>query len=216
MDTTAIENRYSELAESACCLSCGGAVDHAKPKPGEVCLDLGSGRGTDCLRMAEEVGSDGFVWGIDISDGMLDKARSTAEALGITNVRFDKAALENLPIPPASVDLVISNCVLNHAADKSKVWAEVFRVLKPGGRFVVSDIFASAPVPPEFRNDPEAVAECWAGADTLEVYLQTVSDAGLRDLDILERSQPYPKGRIEVSSFTLQGWKPKARCCCGG
>lgn len=216
MDTTAIENRYSQLAESACCLSCGGAVDHAKPRLGEVCLDLGSGRGTDCLRMADEVGADGFVWGIDISDGMLDKARSTADALGIQNVRFDKAPLEKLPIPSASVDLVVSNCVLNHASDKAQVWAEIFRVLKPGGRFVVSDIFASAPVPPEFRNDPEAVAECWAGADTLEVYLQTVSDAGLRDLDLLERSQPYPKGRIEVSSFTLQGWKPKTRCCCGG
>lgn len=216
MDTTAIESRYSELAESSCCLSCGGAVDHARPRPGETCLDLGSGRGTDVLRMSQEVGDDGFVWGIDVSDGMLEKARSTAEALGVANVRFDKSELEHLPLPKESVDLVVSNCVLNHAQDKGAVWKEIHRVLKPGGRFVVSDIVASATVPDEYRRDPEAVAECWAGADTLEVYLETVESAGLVELEILERSQPYPKGKIEVSSFTLQGWKPSLRRCCGG
>jgi len=211
-----IAKRYSDLAESACCLSCGGAVDRAKPQFGEVCVDLGSGRGTDAMRMADDVGADGFVWGIDISDGMLDKAKATAAKLGVTNVRFEKAELENLPIASASVDLVISNCVLNHATDKPKVWSEIARILKPGGRFVVSDIYSSAPVPDEFRHDPTAVAECWAGADTRDVYLKTVLESGLHDLSVLDESSPYPKGRIEVSSFTLQGWKPKLRgCCCG-
>lgn len=211
-----IAERYSGLAESSCCLSCGGAADKARVLKGEVCVDLGSGRGTDALRMAEEAGPDGFVWGVDISDGMLEKARATAAKLGVANVRFEKAELERLPIPSMSVDLVVSNCVLNHASDKSRVWAEIFRILRPGGRFTVSDIFSSAPVPDEFRQDPDAVAECWAGADTREVYLKTVQEAGFEDVKVLEESAPYPKGRIEVSSFTLQGWKPKPRRCCGG
>lgn len=217
METKEIETRYSGLATESCCLSCGGAVDHGKPAPGEVCVDLGSGRGTDVLRMAEDVGPDGFVWGIDIADGMLDLARSTADRLGVSNVRFEKAELEHLPVASASVDLVVSNCVLNHASDKSAVWREIFRILKPGGRFAVSDIYSSSPVPEEFKNDPEAVAECWAGADTRGVYLETVQDAGFQDPSIRDESDPYPKGAIEVSSFTLLGTKPKAhRCCCGG
>jgi SAM-dependent methyltransferase len=218
MDTTAIQGRYDALAQETCCLSCGGAADKAEPRPGETCLDLGSGRGTDVLRMAESVGPDGFVWGIDISEGMLEKARATAAKLGVPNVRFDRAELEKLPIPSNSVDLVVSNCVLNHARDKSAVWKEIFRILKPGGRFVVSDIYSSAPVPPEFRDDPEAVAECWAGADTRGVYLATVLGAGLEEIAVLEESAPYPKGRIEVSSFTVRGAKPAptVRRCCGG
>ena len=216
METTEIETRYSELAQESCCLYCGGAVDRGRPASGEVCVDLGSGRGTDVLRMAQDVGADGFVWGIDIADGMLEKARSTAAKLGVANVRFEKAVLERLPVPSGSVDLVVSNCVLNHASDKSKAWSEIFRILKPGGRFAVSDIYSSAPVPEEFREDPRAVAECWAGADTREVYLQTVAQAGLSDLSVLDESQPYPKGRIEVSSFTILGRKPSGRgCCCG-
>jgi arsenite methyltransferase len=191
-------------------------VDQGKPTMGEVCVDLGSGRGTDVLRMAEDVGPQGFVWGIDISDGMLDLARSTATRLGVSNVRFEKAELEHLPVPSQSVDLVVSNCVLNHASDKSAVWAEIFRILKPGGRFAVSDIYSSLPVPDEFRHDPAAVAECWAGADTRDVYLRTVQDAGLQELSIRDESAPYPKGSIEVASFTLLGAKPKLRRCCGG
>lgn len=213
MTTAAIETRYGTLAESSCCLSCGGAVDHAAARLGETCVDLGSGRGTDVLRMAESVGPEGFVWGLDISDKMLEKARSTAAKVGATNVRFEKAELEHLPVPDASVDLVISNCVLNHARDKAAVWREIHRILKPGGRFVVSDIYASAPVPEEFRNDPEAVAECWAGADTRDLYLATIVAAGLGALEILDESTPYPKGRIEVSSFTVRGLKPARRCC---
>lgn len=210
-----IAQRYSGLAESSCCLSCGGASEKANARAGETCVDLGSGRGTDAIRLAEAVGAKGFVWGIDISDGMLEKARSTAKKLGVANVRFEQAELESLPIPSSSVDLVISNCVLNHAANKAKVWSEIFRILKPGGRFVVSDIYSSEPVPDEFRHDPEAVAECWAGADTRMTYLATVAGAGFEDVKVLEESAPYAKGRIEVSSFTLQGWKRDVRLCCG-
>lgn len=217
MNQDAINTRYSSLASSDCCLSCGSASKFAQPRMGEVCVDLGSGRGTDALRMATQVGPAGFVYGIDISDGMLDKARDAAAKVGATNVRFLKAELEDLPIPSGSVDLVISNCVLNHAADKAQVWREIFRILKPGGRFVVSDIYSSEPVPEQYRNDPDAVAECWAGADTREVYLRTVRNAGFEELSILEESKPYAKGAIEVSSFTLAAPKAvKVRCGCRG
>lgn len=215
---TAINSRYSELAQDeGCCLSCGGAVHYAQARAGEVCVDLGSGRGTDALRMASEVGAEGYVYGIDISDGMLDKARKTAQKLGIEHVEFQKAELENLPLKSESVDLLISNCVLNHAQDKQQVWREIFRVLKPNGRFVVSDIYASQEVPEQYQNDPAAVAECWAGADTRDVYFSTVQGAGFSQLDVLEESKPYPKGEIEVASMTLAGRKPAAKqkkCCC--
>lgn len=217
MNQDAINTRYSALATGDCCLSCGSASQFAHPLTGEVCVDLGSGRGTDALRLATQVGPAGFVYGVDISDGMLDKARDAAAKVGATNVRFLKAELEDLPIPSDSVDLVISNCVLNHAVDKAQVWREIYRILKPGGRFVVSDIYSSEPVPEQYRHDPDAVAECWAGADTREVYLKTVRNAGFDNLSILEESQPYAKGAIEVSSFTLAAPKAvKVRCGCRG
>jgi ubiquinone/menaquinone biosynthesis C-methylase UbiE len=125
MSLIEINKRYSDLAESTCCLSCGGAVNYAKPQPGEVCVDLGSGRGTDALRMAEEVGSNGFVYGIDISDGMIKKALNTAVLLGITNVNFIRSPLENIKLGNDIANLVISNCSINHAADKQAVWKEV-------------------------------------------------------------------------------------------
>lgn len=212
MSLIEINNRYSELAVDNCCLSCGGAVDHSLPKSCEVCMDLGSGRGTDVLRMAEEVGEAGFVYGIDISDGMLKKAESTAKKMGISNVKFIKTELENLPIEDSSIDLIISNCTINHAENKQKVWNEVYRVLKEGGRFVVSDIYSSQVVPDKYKNDPQAIAECWGGSVTKEVYMKQLSEAGFAQVDILEESAPYSKGEIEVSSFTIKGTKGKG-CC---
>ena len=209
---SAINIRYSELAETSCCLSCGGAVNHSKAAAGEVCVDLGSGRGTDAIRLAEEVGSEGFVYGLDLSDGMIGKAEKTAARLGVKNVKFIQTDLEKMPLDDASADLVISNCVINHAENKQNVWNEVHRILKAGGRFVVSDIYSSAPVPEEYKNDPEAVAECWAGSVTRDEYLKQLETAGFSSVEILEESNPYPKGKIEVSSWTILGYK--AGCCC--
>jgi len=132
MEYTEINKRYSELAESSCCLSCGGAINHSEPLPGEICVDLGSGRGTDVMRLAELVGKDGFVFGIDISDGMIQKAVSTANRLGITNVDFIQSPLEKINLNNNIADLVISNCTINHAEDKQAVWDEIFRILKNG------------------------------------------------------------------------------------
>ena len=214
MDTSSINVRYSILAEESCCLSCGSALQFAEPREGECCIDLGSGRGTDALRMAEKVGEKGFVFGVDASDGMLETAKRNADKLGITHISFLKSDLEKIAIPGGVADLVISNCTINHAADKQQVWNEVHRMLKPGGRFVVSDIYATAPVPEEYRNDPVAVSECWAGAVTREAYLDTLYKAGFTGITVLEESKPYPKGKVEVASFTIFGRKEKKCCCC--
>lgn len=215
MDHASIDKRYSDLAESSCCLSCGGAIQHAGARKGETCLDLGSGRGTDALRLAEQVGPGGFVYGQDIAAGMLAKARQTARSLAVTHVDFLESPIESIPLPDRKVDLVVSNCTINHARDKVAVWSEIFRVLKQGGRFVVSDIYSSEPVPPEYASDPDAIAECWAGSVTREAYLSTLAACGFKNIRVLEESAPYPKGKITVSSITLYGERP-AGCGCQG
>ena len=208
MDYSTINLRYNQLATTECCLSCGGALNYSEVKPGEICVDLGSGRGTDVLRMAEQAGEGGFAYGIDISEGMLETAKANAQKFGVTNVKFIRSDLEKLELPEKTADLVVSNCTINHAADKSAVWNEIFRILKKGGRFVVSDIYSTSPIPEEYRNDPVAVAECWAGSVTREEYLKTLVDAGFQSITILEESKPYPKGKVKVSSFTVAGEKP--------
>jgi len=214
MNYSEIDNRYSKLAESACCLSCGGAVNYSDAVEGEVCIDLGSGRGTDVLRLAETVGKSGFAYGIDISGGMLQKARNTADKLGIINTEFIQSSLENINLPDGIADLVISNCTINHSSDKQAVWNEVFRILKKGGRFVVSDIYSLNPVPEEYRNDPVAVSECWAGSVTRDEYLEQLGKAGFEQIKILEESAPYKKAEIMVSSWSVAGRKPSGKCSC--
>ena len=213
MEFIEIDKRYSGLAESDCCLSCGGASDYANVKPGEVCVDLGSGRGTDVLRMASEVGDEGFVYGIDISEGMIEKARKNAAKFEVTNVEFIKSELESIQLPNKKADLVVSNCTINHATDKQAVWNEIYRILKPGGRFVVSDIYSTLPIPDEYRNDPIAVAECWAGSVTKQEYFKNLKIAGFDGIEILEESAPYPKGKVEVASLTIAGIRKKAASC---
>ena len=215
MEYPEINKRYSELAESTCCLSCGGAISYSEALPGEVCVDLGSGRGTDVLRLAENVGEYGFVYGIDISDGMIQKAKSTAGKLGITNVDFIQSPLEKISLGDNIADLVISNCTINHASDKQAVWNEVFRILKKGGRFVVSDIYSSEPIADEYKNDPVAISECWAGSVTRKEYLEQLRIAGFTNINIIEESDPYEKGKVMVSSLTIEGEKPAVKCSCG-
>ena len=213
MDTKQINIRYSELATSDCCLSCGSAANLSDPQPGEVCVDLGSGKGTDALRLADKVGTSGFVYGVDISDGMIASSNKLAERLGVKNVLFIKSDLESITIPSNTADLIISNCTINHVSNKQSVWNEIFRILKKGGRFVISDIYSTNEVPEEFKNDPVAIAECWAGAILKDQYLAIINEAGLSNINILEESAPYPKGNTEVVSFTIAGEKP-GKCSC--
>jgi ubiquinone/menaquinone biosynthesis C-methylase UbiE len=213
MNYKEIDKRYSTLAESNCCLSCGGAINYSEASEGEICVDLGSGRGTDVMRLAETVGDLGFVYGIDISEGMLQKARNTAERLRVTNVRFINSTLEKINLGDNNADLVISNCTINHLPEKQTVWNEVFRILKKGGRFVVSDIYSLNPMPEEYRNDPVAVSECWAGSVTRDEYLEQLQKAGFNSIKVIEESTPYVKGKILVSSWTITGIKPSWNCC---
>ncbi len=203
----AINQRYTLLSESSCCLSCGGAINYAKAQPGETCVDLGSGRGNDVIRMAEAVGETGISIGIDISEGMIAKANANKAKFDVENAEFIQAELEKLPLEDSSVDLVISNCTLNHSTDKQSVWNEIYRILKVGGRFVISDIYAVKEIDSTYKNDPIAIAECWAGADTKDIYLQTLKKAGFHQIRILEESAPYEKGKALVSSFTITSTK---------
>lgn len=204
---TAINERYTSLSETSCCLSCGGAINYAKAQQGEICVDLGSGRGNDVIKLADEVGKSGYVYGIDISEGMISKAQANIQKFEVKNAEIRKAELEDLPLKDNHVDLVISNCTINHASDKVAVWQEVYRILKPDGRFVVSDIYATSPIADEYRNDPEAIAECWAGAVTRAEYLSMLEIAGFKNICIFEESKPYQKGKAEVASFTISGTK---------
>ena len=207
MNIDAINKRYTYLSEKTCCLSCGGAINHAKATVGEVCVDLGSGRGNDVIRLCEEVGETGFVYGIDISEGMIAKAKANLQKFDVKNADILYADLEKLPLQNDSVNVVISNCTINHATDKQSVWNEIFRILKTSGRFVVSDIYATSPIADEYRNDPEAIAECWAGAVTRAEYFEMLEKAGFSEIKILEESKPYEKGKAEVASITIFGKK---------
>lgn len=207
MSLVEINKRYSALAQSDCCLSCGGAINYSEVKSGEICIDLGSGRGTDVIRLAETVGKDGHVYGVDISEGMIEKANRTKAQLGISNASFIHCPLEKIALKDKIADLIISNCTINHVTDKQAVWNEIYRLLKQGGRFVISDIYSLSPVPEEYHNDPVAIAECWAGSVTRNEYLKQIEQAGFSTFNILEESQPYGKGKIMVSSWTIAGTK---------
>lgn len=208
MDTTHIELRYNDLASSCCCLSCGGAIGFADVQPGDHCVDLGCGRGTDVIRMAQKTGAAGTAIGIDAADEMLAKARQNALKLSVSNAAFLKGHLESLPLEDNQKDWVISNCTINHAENKQLVWNEVFRILKPGGWFSVSDIFAFEAIAPEYSSQPDLVAECWAGAVTKDIYLDMLQSAGFVSIRIAEESAPYSKGQAKVCSFTILGQKP--------
>jgi arsenite methyltransferase len=212
MYTIEIQKRYGELAEKECCLSCGGAMNLSGATEGEVCVDLGCGKGTDVVRLREAVGDRGFVYGVDISEGMLAKAQRNVDKFFYSNVKLVRSELEEVAIASSVADLVISNCTINHAHNKRAAWFEIHRILKAGGRFVVSDIYSTGPVPPEFANDPVAVAECWAGAITKDEYMEILAETGFKNISIVEESEPYEKGKISVVSFTVSATKSSCHC----
>ena len=137
-------------------LGCGNPISRADLKPGEIVLDLGSGAGFDAFLAAKRVGESGKVIGVDMTPEMVEKARTNAENLNMSNVEFRQGEIEKLPVEDRSVDAVISNCVINLSPDKSAVFKEIFRTLKPGGRIIISDILSSGEIPEEIRNNPAA------------------------------------------------------------
>lgn len=159
-------------------LSCGNPTAFASLKPGETVVDLGSGGGLDVFLAASKVGPTGKAIGIDMTEEMINLARRNAAKAGVENAEFHVATIDKLPLPDASVDCVISNCVINLASDKPAVFREVARVLKPGGRLAVSDIALKRPLPPEVGNNLMAYVGCIAGAIPIEDYWAGLIDAG--------------------------------------
>lgn len=204
---TTINVRYAEEAESCCNLSCGGALDLAEAAPGEVLVDLGSGRGNDVIKAAKLVGPSGMAYGVDFTARMIQVAEISRKKLRVENARFLEGEIHRIPLEDNSVDVVISNCTINHAEDKGAVYKDIYRVLKPGGRFVVSDILADRDLPEEVKNDPEAWAQCYGGAVVKEEYFAAIQEGGFTNVEILEESEPYEKGGVMVISTTMRGTK---------
>ena len=166
-------------------LGCGAPLVHAGLRPGDTVLDLGSGAGFDAFLAAREVGPSGCVIGVDMTDDMLARARENATKGGFTNVQFRKGYIEALPVDDASVDVVVSNCVINLVPDKAAVYREVARVLRPGGRLVVSDVVLDAPLPAAVAASAQALTGCVAGASMRADYLRIIAEAGLVDVGVL-------------------------------
>ncbi|MBI1809116.1 MAG: arsenite methyltransferase [Gemmatimonadetes bacterium] len=165
-------------------LGCGNPTALAELRAGEVVLDLGSGGGIDVLLSAKRVGPTGKAYGVDMTDEMLALARSNQLAAGVTNVEFRKGDIEHIPLDDDTVDVIISNCVINLSADKRRVLAEAFRVLKPGGRFAVSDIIVRGDVPADVRRSAELWVGCVAGALEEQEFLALLREAGFEDPSI--------------------------------
>jgi SAM-dependent methyltransferase len=180
------EELASLPAEANMGLSCGNPTATANLRPGEVVVDLGSGGGLDVFLAARKVGPTGRAIGIDMTPEMLARARLGAEQQGLTNVEFHEATIDALPLPDASVDCVISNCVINLAPDKAAVFREVARVLKPGGRLAASDIALKRELPPELGQDLMAYVGCIAGAIPIEEYVEGLRAAGFAEVEVVD------------------------------
>ena len=165
-------------------LGCGNPTALAQLKPGEIVLDLGSGGGIDVLLSAKRVSPGGKAYGLDMTDEMLALARENQKKAGVENVEFLKGEIENIPLPESAVDVVISNCVINLSADKDRVFQEAFRVLRPGGRFAVSDVVVKGEVPAEIRRNMELWVGCVAGALRDSEYISKLSSAGFKEVSI--------------------------------
>jgi arsenite methyltransferase len=202
----AVEARYTALAISQSSLSCGGALEVGRPRPGETVVDLGCGRGGEAIRAAAIVGPEGTSIGVDANEAMLAAARG--RATGISNLRFVRADLAAIPLPDGAADVVVSSCAINHARDKSAVYREVHRVLRQGGRFAVSDVIAERELPEAVRQDAAAWAACYGGAIPEAEYLEAIRAAGLADVNVVRRTAPYEKGGVNVLSITVQGRRP--------
>jgi SAM-dependent methyltransferase len=183
---------------------CGNPTAISAMRPGEVVLDLGSGGGIDCFLAAKMVGDTGKVYGVDMTPEMIALARKNAEKVGATNVEFRLGEIEQLPIEGESIDVIISNCVINLSPDKDRVFREAFRVLKPGGRLQVSDIVWTKPVPDTIKNDMEAWAGCIAGALLESDYVGRIQAAGFSD--VTSTSAEYSGGK-GIASANVVAYK---------
>ncbi|MGB9144198.1 MAG: arsenite methyltransferase [Acidobacteriaceae bacterium] len=216
-------------------LGCGNPTALIDLRPGETVLDLGSGGGIDVLLSAQRVGPGGKAYGLDMTDDMLALARENQRQAGVRNVEFLKGEIENIPLPDNFVDVIISNCVINLSADKNRVLQEVFRVLKPGGRFAVSDVVVRGSVPDEVRSSMLLWVGCIAGALEENDYLARLAGAGFEDIsveptreyEVEDARQFLTEAGVDVDAIAplvhrkffsafLRASKPKAACCAPG
>jgi len=215
-------------------LGCGLPTAFAKIKKGDVVVDLGSGAGNDCFVARHETGETGKVIGIDFTSAMIEKARANAEKLGFNNIEFRQGEIEKMPVGGNVADVIVSNCVLNLVPDKEKAFQEIFRVLKPGGHFSISDVVLVGDLPAELVKDAEMYAGCVAGALQKSKYLSIINEAGFSNLsiqkeksiiipdDILsrylskEKIEAYKQSGLGVFSLTVYAEKPKETCCAPG
>ncbi len=194
-------------------LGCGNPVAIASLKEDETVLDLGSGPGLDCFLAADKVGKNGKVIGVDMTQEMLEKARANADKGNYSNVEFRLGEIENLPVADNSVDAVISNCVINLSPDKESVFKETFRVLKPGGRIMVSDVVLSKELPEFLKNSGDAYVGCISGAILKDKYLETIENAGFKEVEIVNEisvqvedwvSEPVVLAAVEKLGITIE------------
>ena len=206
-------------------LGCGNPRAIASIQPGETVLDLGSGGGFDCFLAAAETGDSGHVIGVDMTPAMISKARSNADRGNYRNVEFRLGEIENLPIANDSVDVIISNCVINLSPDKQRVFNEAYRVLKNGGRLAISDVVASTELPPEMRDDLQLYSGCMAGASQIDELEHILAGCGFTDIRIAPKDESkafikdWAPGRgVEeyVVSATIEAVKPGSGCCGNG
>jgi SAM-dependent methyltransferase len=193
-------------------LGCGDPVTIAGLKPGEVVLDLGSGGGIDCFLAARQVGETGYVIGVDMTPEMLMRANQNKVRMGVHNVEFRRGQIEALPVQDSSVDVIMSNCVINLSPDKAAVFAEALRVLKPGGRMSVSDIVTEGAFTPEMRADAAKWAECVTGAIDVEEYTGLMRAAGFSQIEVVDKSSAEGivegrEGMPRLFSARITAWK---------
>jgi SAM-dependent methyltransferase len=213
-------------------LGCGLPTQFARIKTGDVVIDLGSGAGNDCFVARHETGETGKVIGIDFTPAMIEKARANAEARGFNNVEFRQGDIEHMPVTANSADVIVSNCVLNLVPNKHGVFSEIFRVLKPGGHFSISDVVLIGALPEGLRKDAEMYAGCVAGAIQKEVYLELIHATGFQNISIQQEKpiiipddilvsylsvaeiNDFKSGNTGIYSLTVYAQKPTSQNSC--
>lgn len=196
-DLSSLPSEVTDLS-----LGCGDPVTLAALEPGQAVLDLGSGGGIDCFLAAKRVGPQGRVIGVDMTEVMIDRAEQNRQRLGLENVEFRQGQIEDLPVEDRSIDVILSNCVINLSPDKSAVFSEAFRVLKPGGKLAVSDIATEGPLPDEVKSNLSSWAGCLAGAWDIGEYAAALEQAGFIDLQI--EKQPWGEEVLEAAFENLE------------
>lgn len=236
VDYTIFSDDYQHLegyhADADLGLGCGLPTEYALIRSGDTVVDLGSGAGNDCFVARAMTGPEGRVIGVDMTEAMLEQARANASRLGLDNVTFRKGDIEQLPIGGQQVDVVISNCVLNLVPNKSQAFSEIFRILKPGGHFSISDVVLQGQLPAELQDAAEMYAGCVSGAIQEEAYLRLISEQGFEQVQIQKRKEvvlpedilsayldgealsAYRDSGAGIFSITVFARKPAQMACC--